>query len=135
MVACVHACRHPSLHVGCGYAATGAPAARARLASDTDHAAPHLVDAEVLSVIQTQHRRGRLDATGASQAVDDLRTWPGERWPHGPLLARAWELRSDVRGHDALYVALAEALDAALVTLDRRLASVRGLGCEVVVPD
>jgi predicted nucleic acid-binding protein len=58
---------------------------RARLLRDTDHVAPHLVDAEVLSVIQTQHRRGRLDETAAAQAVEDLRLWSGERWPHRPL--------------------------------------------------
>jgi predicted nucleic acid-binding protein len=59
---------------------------RGRLADDSDHAAPHLIDAEVLSVIQTHHRRGVLDLTAASQAVDDLRVWAGERWPHRPLL-------------------------------------------------
>lgn len=107
---------------------------RARLAADPDHAAPHLVDAEVLSVIQTHHRRGGLDGTAASQAVDDLRLWPGERWSHRPLLDRAWELRDNVRGYDALYVALAEALDATLLTLDRRLAKSPGIRCPVVVP-
>lgn len=106
---------------------------RRRLAADTDHAAPHLVDAEVLSVIQAQHRRGALDETAASQAVDDLGRWPGERWPHRPLLARAWALRSNVRGYDALYVVLAEALGATLLTLDRRLAHAPGLGCAIEV--
>ena len=106
---------------------------RDRLAADTDHAAPHLVDAEVLSVIQRHHRRGELDTTAAAQAVDDLRTWPGERWSHRSLLARAWELRDNLRGYDALYVALAEALDATLITLDGRLASSPALECAVEV--
>ena len=107
---------------------------RARLAVDPDHGAPHLVDAEVLSVIQRQHRSGALDATAAAQAVDDLHGWPGERWSHRPLLARAWELRDNLRGYDALYVALAEVLDATLLTLDARLASAPGVGCPVEVP-
>lgn len=107
---------------------------RARLALDSDHGAPHLVDPEVLSVIQRQHRLGSLDATAAHQAVDDLRSWPGERWSHRPLLARAWELRANLRGYDALYVALAEALGATLLTLDQRLAAAPGLQCEVEVP-
>ena len=107
---------------------------RSRLAADTDHAAPHLIDAEVLSAVQTHHRLGRLDQTAATQAVDDLRAWPGERWSHRPLLDRAWELRSNVRGYDALYVALAEALDATLLTLDLRLTKVRGLRCGVEIP-
>lgn len=112
----------------------GAEQVRQRLLADPDHLAPHLIDAEVLSVIQRQHRAGRLDATAAAQAVDDLRRWPGERWSHGPLLERAWELRANVRGYDALYVALAEALQATLVTLDRRLGSVPGLRCTIEVP-
>ena len=107
---------------------------RARLEADPDQAAPHLIDAEVLSVIQTHHRRGGLDMTAANQAVDDLRTWPGERWSHRGLLERAWDLRSSVRSYDALYVALAEALDATLLTLDRRLANAVGLRCTVEVP-
>lgn len=96
--------------------------------------APHLIDAEVLAVIETHHRSGVLDATAAAQAVEDLRSWPGERWSHRPLIARAWELRPNVRAYDALYVALAEAMDATLLTLDRRLAAAPGPRCEIVVP-
>jgi len=81
---------------------------RQRLLDDPDHVAPHLVDAEVLAVIQVHHRRGVLD--------------------------RAWELRDNVRSYDALYVALAEALEATLVTLDERLATSLGLRCRVEVP-
>ncbi len=106
---------------------------RDRLLADDDHAAPHLIDAEVLAVIQTHRRTGALDATASAQAVDDLRSWPGERWSHRPLLERAWELRDNVRAYDALYVALAEALDVTLLTIDRRLAKVRGLRCAVEV--
>ncbi len=112
----------------------GSESIRRLLTHDSEHAAPHLVDAEMLSVIQTKHRTGALDRTAASQAVDDLRPWPGERWSHRPLLERAWELRDTVRGYDALYVALAEAFDATLVTLHRRLANAPGVRCSVVVP-
>ena len=111
-----------------------AEAIRAQLLADPEHAAPHLIDAEVLAVIQVQHRLGRLDPTAAAQAVDDLRAWPGERWSHRPLLERAWELQSNLRGYDALYVALAEALDGTLVTLDRRLARAPGPRCAIAVP-
>jgi predicted nucleic acid-binding protein len=107
---------------------------RARLHAEPDQAAPHLIDAEVLATIQTHHRRGALDGTAAAQAVDDLRSWPGERWSHRPLLERAWELRANVRGYDALYVALAEALDATLLTLDGRLAAAPGVRCRVDLP-
>ena len=115
----------------------GGPAAdavRARLAGDQDHAAPHLIDAEVLSLVRRDHLRGVLDPTAAHQAVEDLFSWPGERYGHRSLLARAWELRTNVRSWDALYVALAEALEATLLTFDARLARSTGTRCHIEVP-
>jgi len=106
---------------------------RRRLAADPDQAAPHVVDIEVVSVIRRDHRLGRLDGTAASQAVDDLRDWPGERFGHQPLLQRVWELRATVRAWDATYVALAEALGARLLTLDRRLTAAAGPLCPIDV--
>jgi predicted nucleic acid-binding protein len=106
---------------------------RALLAADPDQAAPHLIDAEVLGVIRRDHLLGHLDQTAAHQAIEDLRDWPGERYSHRHLLARAWELWASIRTWDALYVALAEALDAPLLTLDRRLARVVGPACPVRV--
>jgi predicted nucleic acid-binding protein len=111
----------------------GAEPIRARLLSDDDHAAPHLVDAEVLGVIRRHHLLGALDTTAADQAVADLRTWPGERYGHRLLLPRAWELRHSVRSWDALYVALAEGLGATLITMDARLASADGPTCAIEV--
>lgn len=111
--------------------APGAEAVRARMAADDDHAAPHVVDVEVFGVIRREHLCGRLDRTAATQAVEDLRSWPGERFGHRHLLERAWELRDTVRGWDAMYVALAEALDATLLTTDRRLAAAAGPACRI----
>ncbi len=108
-----------------------AEAIRVRLVADPDHAAPHIVDAEVLGVIRRHHLAGVLDTTAAAQAVDDLRQWPGERYGHQALLDRAWQLRQSVRSWDALYVALAEALDATLLTRDGRLAATRGPTCMI----
>ncbi|MER3409021.1 MAG: VapC toxin family PIN domain ribonuclease [Thermoleophilia bacterium] len=106
---------------------------RSRLAADEDQAAPHLVDAEVLALIRRDHLRGVLDPTAARQAVDDLCAWPGRRFSHRPLLQRAWELCDSLRSWDALYVALAEALSATLLTLDLRLARASGLRCRVEI--
>jgi len=111
-----------------------AQVARARLRSDPDLAAPYLVDAEVLGVIRRDAMLGRIDATTAHQAVEDLRDWPGERFGHQLLLTRAWELRDRVRSWDALYVALAEALGGTLLTFDERLARSTGFACDVEVP-
>jgi predicted nucleic acid-binding protein len=113
--------------------APGAEAIRGRLASDSDQAAPHILDVEVFGVVRREHRNGHLDRTAATQAVEDLAAWPGERFGHRALLPRAWELRDTVRGWDAMYVALAEALGATLVTTDRRLASATGPECEIEV--
>lgn len=106
---------------------------RQSLVEYPDQAAPHIVDVEVLSVVRRELLAGHLDATAAEQAVEDLRDWPAERYSHRSLLARAWELRFNVRGWDAVYVALAEGLDATLITMDGRLGRVRGLRCHVQV--
>jgi predicted nucleic acid-binding protein len=113
----------------------GAEAVRARLSSDSDHVAPHVIDVEVLNVIRWAYMLGHLDGTAAAQAIEDLAAWPGERFGHRSLLSRAWELRDNVRGWDAVYVALAEVLEAPLVTLDRRLATARGPRCVIEVLD
>lgn len=95
--------------------------------------APHLIDAEVLAVIERRLRAGTLDTTAAKQAVDGLRRWPATRWSHRLLLERAWELRNNVRAYDAMYVALAEALEVTLLTRDARLARATGVRCDIEV--
>jgi predicted nucleic acid-binding protein len=106
-------------------------AIRERLAADPDHAAPHIVDIEVFGVVRRERLRGNLDLTQATQAIELLQAWPAERFGHRLLLERAWELRDNLRGPDALYVALAEALDAVLITTDRRLAAATGPDCRI----
>ncbi|MGI8869059.1 MAG: type II toxin-antitoxin system VapC family toxin [Mycobacteriales bacterium] len=114
----------------------GGPAAvpiQHRLAEEEDQAAPHIVDVEVFGVIRREHLLGRLDRTAATQAIEDLHDWPGERYPHRPLLERAWRLRDAVRGWDAMYVGLAETLHAPLLTMDARLAAAPGPTCLIEV--
>lgn len=106
---------------------------RARLLQDADHAAPSVIDVEVVSVIRRDRLLGRLDVTAAAQAVEDLRDWPGERFGHQPLLERVWELRGSLRTWDAFYVALAEIMQATLVTSDSRLARAPGTRCAIDV--
>ena len=113
----------------------GAEGIRNRLSADNDHAAPHIIDVEVFGVIRREYQRGNLDRTEATQAVEDLEAWPGERFGHRLLLARAWDLRDTVRGWDAMYVALAEALDSVLLTTDGRLAAATGPNCPIEVID
>ena len=114
-------------------AGAAAQAVRSRFEEDGDLAAPHIIDVEVFGIIRKTYLRGDLDSTAASQAVEDLRLWSGERFAHGALLARAWELRHAVRGWDAMYVALAEVLDGTLLTTDQRLARAIGPRCAIEV--
>lgn len=96
-------------------------------------AAPELVDLEVTSVVRRQLRRGDLDERRAAQALADLVDLPLRRAPHRPLLMRCWELRGNVTVYDAAYVALAEALDATLLTGDGKLPRSSGRRCKIEV--
>lgn len=84
--------------------------------------APHLLDAEVGHSLRRRAAAGQLDPSAALTALDDLVRLPLRRVTHRELIPRAWELRENFSFYDALYVALAERLDATLVTLDARLA-------------
>jgi predicted nucleic acid-binding protein len=86
-------------------------------------AAPDLLNAEVLHALRRFERRGELDAERSAEAIQDLSLLPIARYPTIALLDRAWALRNNFTAYDALYVALAEALDTPLVTSDERLAS------------
>ena len=96
-------------------------------------AAPHLLDAEVAAALRKRVLQGKLPSADALTAVEDLSALPIDRFPHGALLARALELRDNASLYDALYLALAEALEAPLLTRDRRLAGVPGLMMQVEV--
>ena len=105
-------------------------AARTRLRGET-LAAPELVDLEIASVLRRQNRVGMLDSRRAELALADLGALPIRRAAHLPLLPRCWELRDNLTTYDAAYVALAEALDATLLTGDRRLAHAAGPTCTI----
>ena len=107
-------------------------AARARLRGE-DLAAPEILDLEVLSVLRRYVDRGTVRARAANAAVVDLMRAPIARSSHRALGARCWELRANLTPYDAAYVALAELLDAPLVTGDARLAGAPGVRCEVDV--
>ena len=92
-----------------------------RLRAGGQLAAPHLLDTEVAHVLRRHVLGGRLDDGRAAEALADLDALPLDRCPARPLLPRIWELRHNLSAYDATYVALAEALDAALVTGERRL--------------
>lgn len=96
-------------------------------------AAPELLDVEVPQVLRRYARSGELAADHGHEALDDLADLPITRHPHGPLLERVWELRGHLTAYDAVYVALAEALAATLLTRDDRLAAAPGHGASVEI--
>lgn len=106
--------------------------ARRRLRGE-DLAAPELVDLEVASVLRRLVLRRALPATRADLALSDLVAMPLQRAPHRSLLTRCWQLRQNLTVYDAAYVALAEALDAVLLTADVRLSGAPRQRCAVEV--
>jgi predicted nucleic acid-binding protein len=95
--------------------------------------APHLIDSEVTHVLRRLVASGRLSPRQGDAALDGFRQLIIRRRPVTHLLDRMWELRHNVSGYDATYVALAETLDVPLVTTDRRLAGAPGIRCEVEI--
>lgn len=84
--------------------------------------APELIDAETLQGLRGLAVRRVISPEAATAAVSELLEAQIVRYPHRPFAERAWALRGQLSIYDALYVALAEALDATLVTTDLRLA-------------
>ena len=81
------------------------------------------------------HRRyslaGEIDDRRGQQLLTDLKDLPVERYSHTILLQRICQLRTSLTAYDAAYVALAEALDAPLLTCDERLAATPGHGATI----
>jgi len=90
-------------------------------ANETLHA-PHLIDLEVAQVLRRYERSGAISAQRGAEALTDLADFPLTRYPHFVLLERIWQMRHGLTAYDAAYLALAEALDAPLITRDRALA-------------
>jgi predicted nucleic acid-binding protein len=108
-------------------------AAREVLLEEELHA-PHLLDVEAASAVRRWVLRGQLAADTAGSTLDDLRDMAVSRHGHDLLLGRILELRDSVSAYDGCYVALAELLDAPLVTADVRLSRAPGLRCRVLLP-
>lgn len=91
------------------------------LAGELD--APHLLDVEVLSVLRGLVLSGKLDVDAAVRARHDYFAFAITRHEIAPLADRIWQLRHQFTTYDASYLALAEALQAPLLTCDATLAT------------
>lgn len=111
----------------------GAPMMPRLLSQATSLHAPHLLDLEVAQVLRRFVRQGEIQPQRARQALEDLLALPLERYSHNLLVPRVWELRENLTAYDAAYVALAEILDAPLLTRDDRIRKAPGHSARVEV--
>ena len=88
--------------------------------------APHMLDVEVAHALRRCTLHGDIDERHGRDSLGDLAAMSIERHGHQPLLERIWQLRHNLTAYDAAYLALAESLDAPLLTRDSALASVAG---------
>ena len=103
---------------------------RRLLDADVIHV-PYLWFIEVAQVLRRHVARGELAAERGSELLDLAGKLPAHRHPHEPLGPRIWALRENLTAYDATYIALAEALDARLVTTDGALAGAPGHNANV----
>ena len=104
---------------------------RLRLDAEATVCAPEVIDLEVANAWRRELLAGRIGEDRSRLALEDLAGLPLARMPHRPLMPRIWELRHNLTPYDAAYVALAESLDATLLTVDGRSARAPSLRCEV----
>ncbi len=95
---------------------------------------PELALAEAVNILRRLERAEQISRIEATSAHGDLLRLDLELFPFAPFAERIWALRGNLTSYDAWYVALAEALDCPLVTLDRKLSRASGPICEVIAP-
>ena len=96
--------------------------------------APHLAIVECLNILRRLELAGQIGQLEAATAQRNLHELEIELMPIRPFEDRIWQLRQNLTSYDAWYVAVAEAMDLPLATLDRRLAGATGPQCELSLP-
>jgi len=96
------------------------------LASGNTLHSPELVFVEVTSAFRRMVSAGTLAQARAEDAIRDLAALRLKAYPHLSLVGRVWELRHNLSAYDATYVALAETLDAPLLTCDGKMSAAQG---------
>lgn len=106
--------------------------ARATLSEDTV-VLPHLADSEIVHALRSRVLRGEIEEAAAERAIGVWGRLGLRRVGVSGLLDRVWELRGNLSASDATYVAVAETVEAPLVTADGRLAGAPGPRCAITV--
>ena len=105
-----------------------------QLLAGTDLAAPHLMPVEAANILRRAALAGDISQDVAALAHADLLGLRVSLFPYAPFAQRVWELRGNLTAYDAWYVALAEALDCKLATVDHRLSRASGSRCPFLTP-
>jgi predicted nucleic acid-binding protein len=105
-----------------------------RLLETDDVVAPHLVLVEATNVVRRLEMAKELTRLEAATARKDLLDLDIELVAFAPFAERVWALRGSITAYDAWYVAVAEAFDLPLATLDRRLTRAPGPSCRFLTP-
>ena len=95
---------------------------------------PELARAEASKVLRRLELAKHIATSEANAAHEDLMRLHLEQFPFDPFADRVWQLRHTVTSYDAWYVAIAEALNLPLATLDDRLARASGPACKFLTP-
>ena len=96
--------------------------------------APELVRVEATNILGRLERAKQITTPEANAAQGDLMQLEIELFSFEPFADRIWQLRQTVTSYDAWYVALAEAFEFPLATLDERLARADGPKCAFLTP-
>ncbi len=96
--------------------------------------APEIVLVEATNILRRLEAVGTIDRSAASLAYQDVMSLDLVLCPFSPFADRAWELRRNLTAYDAWYVAVAEALELPLATLDQRLTRAPGSQCAFLAP-
>lgn len=104
---------------------------RAELGRDAHWAAPEHLVVETFSAVRGRYLGKKISKERGQDALDALAASTIELLSTLPVLPRMWQLRANVSGYDAAYIAAAETYDCPLVTGDARLTHISGLRCEI----
>jgi predicted nucleic acid-binding protein len=104
------------------------------LLTTDDLAAPHLLLVEAADVLRRAALADTMSTDAAATAYAELLRLPVALFPYHALAERVWELRANVTAYDGWYVALAEALNSPLATIDRKLTRAPGSRCRFITP-
>lgn len=97
-------------------------------------AAPELLLVETTNILRRLERSKAISTLEATSAQRELMRLDLPLYPYRPFAARIWALRKNLTSYDGWYVALAEALNCPLATLDLKLSRATGPSCQFVIP-